>query len=218
MRPRLPGLSPTPARPHPFRKAPPPRDSPTPLLEGPAPWSWPQRPSSAGCRPVPAAYSPCRCRRAGSAPARVPAQSSSAAGPNPTSAFSPRPPGAPWAPTATSDPGPGAARVSTVPASGPAPPAASHRPAPAAPPHPAPPSPRRPAPRRRGRAAAILEAGTRRKRPSSASVAGGRAALCCPLAPGGARWPERGGRGRAEREHERRRCPDGVRLLTRLRF
>lgn len=170
-----------------------------PLQGGPAPCGWPHPPSQfrntrCGSGPLPpgtapATGPPCRCRQAGSAPARVPARSSSAASPTPRPALSPRPAGGPGDPTATSGWARGAARSSTVSARGSTPPAACRPPA--APPR------------------CHIGSGQRRKRPSPASGAGGRAVLCCPLAAGGElRCPlAAGGACRLARRRKRRAGP-----------
>lgn len=189
-----------------------------PLQGGPAPCGWPHPPSQfrntrCGSGPLPpgtapATGPPCRCRQAGSAPARVPARSSSAASPTPRPALSPRPAGGPGDPTATSGWARGAARSSTVSARGSTPPAACLPPA--APPR------------------CHIGSGQRRKRPSPASGAGGGQCSAAPWRPAvssAAPWrpAARAGwrgveRGALDRDHWRRRCPDRGSLLTRLHF
>lgn len=135
-------------RTHHLGKTPPPRDSTT-LSEGPRPseaapplgkasawdsfvsrWSGgatratsPRSALQCPARPAPVACSPCRCRRAGSAPPprapalpRAPARSSNASSPRPRPAASPRPPGGLRGPTAASGRVPKAARRPAVPA------------------------------------------------------------------------------------------------------
>lgn len=141
---------------------------------------------------------PCRCRQAGSAPARVPAPELKRRQPHPP-ALSPRPAGGPGDPIATSGRARGAARGST----------SIRHVAQRRPQHAALRSPRPALPSwKRAAAGSDPRLPARRWAGSALLPPGGRQELCCPLATGGV----------LDRDHWERPCPDRGSLLTKLHF